>query len=322
VIGRLVEMAVEMRRAPSFEEVLSSLLPMVRNALYFTLRELEYPDGIAIPHVPIGSASAVGVAIDSPMSMRTVTREDLARWDLDIDQLVQIARSNLVDRGDGFDSFDHQVWGATVGDGYDSSRLILVERIRELPVRGRPVALVPDRETLLIAGDADAQSLAHMADLADELGSDDRPIHKLALRLGDSGWTEYVPGPETDEAVRARYRELARLSWHALYSDQCQPLQRRLGDDVYVAESTLLRDQVTGARLSFATWPRGAPALLPRVDWVALEGLGFTRWDRLIEICGAQVHGDGRRPPRWVTGPEFPGPRELALLELVDSPRF
>jgi hypothetical protein len=59
--------------------------------------------------------------------------------------------------------------------------------IRELEVKGDPVAMVPNRDTLLVTGWADEPGLARMAALAEDAAGHPRPVSGVSVRLeGDS----------------------------------------------------------------------------------------------------------------------------------------
>lgn len=64
-----------------------------------------------------------------------------------------------------------------------TSRLLLSNVIRQIEVKGDPVAMIPNRETLIVAGSEDAAGLAAMLLLATEALQQPRLISGVALRL-------------------------------------------------------------------------------------------------------------------------------------------
>jgi uncharacterized protein YtpQ (UPF0354 family) len=300
------------------------LMPVVRAGLYFDSPQLEKSDKPipAIPRRDIGSATASGIVLDQPTSMRLVTPDDLKRWNLSYDDAAQIALTNLrAHSSDVWQQFEPGLWAAETGDSYDAARLLLVDEIRKLHLRGGAVAMLPTRELLLLAGAADDRALQAMADRAGKLADAPRPIHTIALCLGDHGWNDCEPGGS--KAVRKRFHDLAMDGWASIYEEQQKPLQDKVGEDLFVATYTVMENKTTGARTSYATWTKGAPTLLPRADLVAFvdldrgEGnslIGMVPWDRVMKLLGAHLHSDGRSPERWATGDYFPSPAELAKL--------
>ena len=52
------------------------------------------------------------------------------------------------------------------GDCYDASRLLLLDTIRQFRVKGDYIAMVPNRDTLIVTGAEDADGLKAMVGLA------------------------------------------------------------------------------------------------------------------------------------------------------------
>ena len=50
------------------------------------------------------------------------------------------------------------VYVFTTNDGYDSSRLIILDLIRQFQVKGDYIAMAPNREMLIVAGSEDLNS--------------------------------------------------------------------------------------------------------------------------------------------------------------------
>src|SRR5436853_346163 len=48
------------------------------------------------------------------------------------------------------------VYISATGDNYDASRLMMLDLVRKMPVRGDYIAMVPNRDTLVITGSDDA----------------------------------------------------------------------------------------------------------------------------------------------------------------------
>jgi hypothetical protein len=308
----------------SLDDVRGQLLPTVRAAGYFGPFEPvgDQPhDGIVVPHRQLGRATAAGIVVDLPNMMKLVTASQLADWEATLDQLESTALANLRARPAAFEQVEPGLWMSRVGDSYDSARLLLVEEIRALGLSGNPVALVPNRDLVLLAGSRDARALLAAAEHAAAAAEQPRPVHTIALCLGDEGWSDC--SPDVTPEVKLRFHELATLGWAGLYEDQKPVLQDRLGDSVFVASASVVRDAASGEVFSFATWTRAVPTLLPRTDQVAfadvdtageMKLLGLVPWDRMIAICGPHLTSDGRSPERWATGHWFPSAEELVRL--------
>src|SRR5262249_23900550 len=161
--------------------------------------------------------------------------------------LMPIAMANLRAKGPPFKSIGPGAWAAATGDFYDSSRRLLLDEIRALGLSGDPVALVPNRDLVLLAGSRDAEALLAIArrpaPRPGRAGTERGPIHRIALCVKGDGWSECVPN--VTPAVRDRYRDLTVEGWSSLYNDQQQSLQDELGNGWYVGKSEVVQSRAT-----------------------------------------------------------------------------
>jgi hypothetical protein len=309
------------------------LMPAVRAISYFDTSRLpqvgsgKMPE--SIPHVMLGYGAAVGIAIDSPDAMAIATDKDFADWKVTPEQALSIAVRNLGAGGAHFVQLEPGVWGAQEHDSYDASRVLLVDEIKKLDLPGGAVAMIPNRETLLLAGAKDAKGLLAMAARAEAVESDPRPIHALALCLADDGWHECVP--DASREVKKKYSLMNARSWKDLYDDGHDTYQDKLGDDLFVAHLMAV-EKPDGSGVSYATWTKTVPTMLPKADMVAFvvltgpEGaekgkmLGVAPWDRVMAVCGAHLSETGALPRYWATGDWFPTDDDLKKLALTAKP--
>ena len=56
-----------------------------------------------------------------------------------------------------------------------------------------PIAMVPNRDTLFIAGSDDPEGLEMMADLTEKSLEEPRPMMSTALRLDGDEWVDWLP---------------------------------------------------------------------------------------------------------------------------------
>ena len=305
------------------------LRPVVRAGLYFEidlqLGKATTDDGTLSE--PLGDATAIGIGVDSPDSISLATVKQLASWKLSFAEAKDIAIANLRAMNLGFEKVAPGVWASAAHDNYDSSRLLLVDEINALGLAPPVVAMIPNRDALFLASGKDAKALLAMADLAETAAVEPRPIHTVALCLVNKLWTECEP--EITPAVKARYHALAARGWGELYTEQHGPLQKLVGEDVFVAKLTVLQDPETRRIVTYAALTHTVPTLLPRAEVVALmqidtnekaRMLGIVSWERLMAVAGDRVKRDKRSPPRWSTGDYFPTAAEIAKLAPADNP--
>src|SRR5262249_14910815 len=168
-------------------EARDHLMPVIRSSTLFAATNAS--NKAKIVWRPITDATGVGLAIDRPTGIAYVTEDQLASMKLGVDQARDLALANLARRSTHeLAQIAPGVWSAAEKDNYDSSRLLLVDKIRKLPVAPPIVAAVPNRETLLVTSGKDAKALLAMADLVEKAAGDPRSIHAIALCLDGNTW--------------------------------------------------------------------------------------------------------------------------------------
>src|SRR6185436_10964231 len=138
-----------------------------------------------------------------------------------------------VGQGEVFQQVQPGLWTSPLHDNYDSSRIFLYGEIAKLGLAGTVVAMIPNRDTLYLAGADDAKALLAMADLAEKASEEPRPIHTMPLCLAGTTWSDCEPGPTP--AVKQRMHRLATLGRLSLYDEQKDRLQALVGEDQFVA---------------------------------------------------------------------------------------
>jgi hypothetical protein len=336
IIARVVK-NVRTMNAPlePLEKVRPRLLPLVREGLYFEGSTLEMeargsPNPVVLAHRPITDLMHVGLAVDSDTGIRFVGNEDLQRWNAGLDDLMVTAIANLRARSGGdFQSPQPGVYRSPWHDNYDTSRLLLTDKIRSLELDGAPVAMMPNRDTLLITGDRDAAGLLAMADLVTAELAKPRPMHSIALRLEGDRWVSYLPS--ANEVVRKRFKRLGVASLQSLYDEQTKLLDRvneKRGVDIFVGNCTAIESKDHTQVLTLSVWTKTVLTLMPRTDKIAFmdpdqpkekQLLGTASWERVNAVAGPLLKPVGMSPMRYrVDG--FPTPKQLEAMGLKKDP--
>jgi hypothetical protein len=319
-------------------EVHDKLRPAVRAVSYFDPAQLKKlgsgagsaVDTTTIPYVMIGEGAAAAVAIDRDDSTAIATNKDLADWKLSIDQALAIGTANLRTTGAHFEQLEPGLWTAKTGDSYDASRILLVDDIAALGLSGGAVAMIPNRETLLLAGAKDPKALLAMAAHAEAVAGAPRPIHTAPLCLNGRAWRDCIPDATAE--VQQRFELLAAQGWISLYDDDHDAYQKQLGDDGLFVAHLKGTHQPGGKTITFTTWTKTVPTALPKAGYIAfvvLEGdaghekgrsLGIAPWDRVMRVVGSHLKETGHMPHYWGTGDYFPTHAELEQLALTLDP--
>ncbi|HSP78916.1 MAG TPA: hypothetical protein VLQ93_10320, partial [Myxococcaceae bacterium] len=286
-------------------------------ALRARARNIPFPSQ---PYIPLAEHLALALVIDLPDTIASVSWEECERWKVSRAQALEVAVENLarVSRED----FERQgaLFVSPWGDNYDAARLVLIEKLAELPVKGRLVALLPHRDHLLLTGSEDAEGLAQLADRCEELASGPRYMGFFPVVLEDGTWRPFRPVEGHPASERYRWlalQERARL--YRLQKELLIELHQRTGEQVSVADFEVLR--VGGLMLSHCTWSRTAPTLLPRADVVLLgepdasgEEPLEVPWEVLQQHAGHLLVPEEELYPERYRVTAFPSPELLEVL--------
>lgn len=309
-----------------FMEVATKLLPRVRERsfvsrtqLYFELEGHEPPVYRA---KPVCDTLVVSVVYDLPTTMRELGDEVYEKWGITFDYALDQAVRNLdqISRGD-FEQVCAGLFCAPWDDSYQSSRLLLVDRIRSLRLKGKPVASVPSRNHLLICGSDDAHGIAELASRTDATYDEDpRAMSAVPVILHDDRWLPFLP----DEGHPAfqHVKTLWVKSEMKDYDDQKKLLDRlheRNAVHVYVAKYSGMRHPTRGV-LSFCALTNGVDTLLPHTDQVALicnpddrEEPLMVSWADFAAVAGALLEPADLYPVRYRVR-SFPSEEQLVKL--------
>jgi hypothetical protein len=148
---------------------------------------------------PLAGAWAVSLVVDLPNQDLDVGPAELAAWKVDFDLLMQTARANLLARsgGKGFQCLGPGRFRSTWRDSLDGSRMLLPGLLKRLPLRGDPVALVPNRNTLLVVGSEDLQGLRWALECTSrDLNEDLATLDGSPLRLRNFQWEPFRAGDD------------------------------------------------------------------------------------------------------------------------------
>lgn len=242
---------------------------------------------------------------------------------------------------------DGRIYFFMTGDSFDASRLVLLPELEQLESAGRPVAVAPNRDVLLVAGANDEQGLTAMAGFATQLYENEpRPHVPIPMTFDTDGkWSEF----RLDKSHPA-YNDFHTLELKYLaeeYGEQ-KPLLEKLYAERYLkglylpgkktqdqdettpappfVASLLVAEASDGTFESHAVWAEDLDTLLPKADVVA-----FIRqeadsvpvqipWADVMAVLDDLLHEvPGHYPPRYqVTG--FPSDLALRILTEDENP--
>jgi len=315
-----------------FADINPDLLPVVRSRFYLESVILQSRarggEGVTVPQQMIGDHLSLSLVYDLPQAMRSIIQDDLDKWGITFYEAVEAARSNLEQMGNvAFASLQGQASGVYIsatGDNYDASRLIMLDLVRKMPVRGDYIAMVPNRDTLVISGSDDPAGLEVMCKVAEDSFQKPRPISTVALRLVGDDWESWLPA--CDSPTFGKLHELRLRTIGMEYNDQKELLDQihqQTGEDLVVAPFSAVKQKDSGRISSYSVWSEGVDTLLPETDDVILlrpdhssddvAVVAAGSFDRVREVAGDLMQPIGSYPERYrVT--EFPSQQQLSEI--------
>lgn len=318
-------------------QLLEGVLPRVRDRAWFAAvrRQAELELGadeeaieeVILPHAAINDELAAHLAFDLPSSVTEIGADRLAAWDIPFDTLFERAKQNLKALSEArFEQGAPGVFVSPFHDGLDASRMLLPELFKNLPVKGRPVALAPTHDVLFITGEDDTSGLHQAAVWAEEALLEPRAHSAVAFVLADDRWVPWLP-PKGHPA-HAKYKLLALQTLASAYSRQKEILDALLssnGHELVVATLRAFRS-AGGDIFTACAWQEGVEALLPQTDRIDFVRGGpggapssarvwSTTFDAARKMLPELMEPIGDLPERWkVKG--FPTEEQLTQLAI------
>jgi len=311
-----------------------SLLPVVRSHWYFALGGLQERAAgksdrggpAAKAEVSLAGDLVIRVAYDTELLTQIVTRKQLDKWRVSLDDALVIAVNNLRGRTDAKKLLETSagVYEGQWDDAYEPSRMLLKELITGLPLRGDPVVFVPQRGRLLVAGSEDRDGLQAMIEKGKGSHFEPYAISPYLYLLQHGKWEQFTPN---DAELRESLAFIARQRLALDYRDQkgyLEAIYKKEETDVFVPTFQIWVDKETKREYSACVWTNGVDSLLPKTERVVLLINVETKerivvsWDTLQANVGRLMELESDLIRYRVRS--FPGPEEIAKLRILAAP--
>ena len=301
----------------------SGLRPVVKSLsdiyLYSLRSQVDQGKSFELPYRNIAGDLVLVLALDTLNGIHLLERSKLEAWGIDYEDAEMVAIENLrAVTTPSFAQIGAGVWLSQCGDAYDAARLMLPEVFVNLPLNGRPVVLVPDRDRLLVTGSEDTQGLKEMVSAANSIREEaHRPISGTALILVDGVWQEFTA--EGDLGIE--FTNLSKFFRAQDYAEEKQLLERKFRAekrDVFVSTYMLLKNVGDPAYNSICTLTKGAASLLPKTDDIAFVSLEESlklraKWDVVQLVAPQLLRRHEMYHERWFVD-AFPTREELQRM--------
>jgi uncharacterized protein YtpQ (UPF0354 family) len=274
---------------PDWEGARERIFVAIRSLGYF--HSLGGADVIARRSLPM---LAECVVLDLGEAITYVTASLAEKWGKSLDELFDVARSNVETRlehdlqPEGDDQ-PAKIYRLASGDSFESSRLgslaWLTQARTALETDGM-VCAIPERDTLLLAVDVSPPTLVRMAELAEQIyvGSSRgiSPALYVFTPDGELGPLEMVDDHPLRERIRRGHLMLADVEYG---SQKIAIDAATAGREPPLFVASYFAVEREGTVFSYATWAQGVEALLPLVDFMAFTFIDEERGPLLVPLA-------------------------------------
>jgi hypothetical protein len=247
----------------------------------------------------------------------------LEEWAASIDAVIDRALNNLrALPAPTWLQVNGAVWKLESREGYNESFLQLPKIFESLPVKGTPIAMIPNRGVLLATGSEESGGVtALLATARKSIQEAPWPLCGDLFRIGSNGIQLFVPSGPGAKALAS----IQRLDIESIYSAQKAALEAHIEaieDVAFVATYGLLATKNDPIELqSWCSWADGVPTLLPQTDLIGLgwdvagsRQTAMVSWTTAAAIAGHYFKATDEDPPRTRVD-EFPNAVELIELQ-------
>lgn len=272
-----------------------------------------------IVHRPVGPDLAVCLVLDAPTFKCVLTEREVEKWGVDAASALQKAIENLADESPPAMFREASgYWVSQWHDDYDAARLVLPNVIRKATgIQEDLVAMLPNRNCLLIGDPSDTNALVGMATHAQLLVDAPRFKTGKAYIIVDNEWQAYLP--QIGHPAYHLLNELAITTDIMHWNNQIDGLlglQACNAATVPALPATAysVSKPSMGRHCSIAILQVGVAAMIPDTDYVVLMEIDFGKQverhygmcptDELIAALGSTADRMGLHPERiWARKP-------------------
>lgn len=330
------------KEVPSdFEDARYDLLPVIRMRSQFEFPELrariarlknpeENQGNPLSPDEPLESGShllsfpdftleeysehfVIALSYDMYDSVAMISNAVIADWGVSFYEAMEIAKRNLEEKGlevysivSKDEDMPLKAYLVSMNDGYESSRLLLDEKLRELEVEGDHIAMIPTADKLFITGSEDMAGLAILSGEAVEAMEKHKPLSFLLLRLEGDEWKTWLPPQESK--LHKVFKHLQMINIGGDYGNQ-QHLLREWLEAKEESDSIIVTDFGSvefppDSLSSVCIWERTEKEQwLPVTDLIGFPGPDekylFVSWEEVFSLFSDRMNRIEEYPPRF-----------------------
>ena len=242
----------------------------------------------------LGDHLAVSVVMDMPDGMATLDTEQFDAMGMDLTSAMAVATENLRRREPAeFVPIQPGLYCHQDPECYAGSQLLVPEAIAKLNLGGNPVAVSPNRTTLLVTGSGDDRGLQAMLYHSLLLARDPSPVSPVPVEFSGGSWRTFRP-----PAGHRMHEPLAMLELDALGADfdltMAELEGRYPGLLTGVWISSIWPTVAHGRMTSSCEMATDSPSLLPAAAYVTLRSPGadaapVADWASFAAVMGPEL---------------------------------
>lgn len=318
---------------PPWDEARDKLVAVIRERSYYAFAAAQFwglaganPKDATPAHEPCSDWFARGLVIDFPTHAMIVNESTLTHWNITFDEAFALGLEKLRNSTTPKFEREHGVFVGKWNDDYDSSRLLIPEIFRDLPLAGDPVVTIPNRLTLLVAGSDDHAAVRTMLARAEEtVRTIPKPQNPAPLVLRNGEFVDFKVDPSSplyNDVQRARY--LTALGTYTEQKAILEETYQKQGKDLFVTNYTLAESDK--GYFAYAVWTKGVAALLPTAENVMFMDLSLPEgrqlvaqasWEKTCAVLGDLMLDTKMFPPRHYVS-QFPSAAQLQALGMTE----
>ena len=329
IVARLSSASRSVPEIPKdFKSAAPCLMPVIKEASYASLSELSLRaknldvSNLECPTKPLFGSLVVGLAYDTEHSIQQISQTAFAPWGVSFEDALRVAKDNLRERTDpnGMVQVAPDVYQSRWGDSYDSARILLTDLIYRISLTGDPVALVPNRNQLWIAGSRNPDALGTLLKVAEVAHFEPYPISPSLFLLNAGAWCVYASEDPAFQKLAASIGRRREASDYQQQKESLNAIHEAEKIDIFAASYTVYQRKEDGTEYSACVWSRGVDSLLPKTERIVFlvdqdaKDFVIAPWDAALAVVGGLMEEEqGVQPPRYRVG-SFPTEEQMARL--------
>lgn len=291
VLSRMAAVLRPIEGTATFASVAPRLLPVLRSQSFFRAGSGDLgtmPAPASQPFVPFVD---LGLVLDEDDRMSYVSSAHLAEWGVALEDALLQAFGNAARLAPPVTEDDGTTYHVDAGDDHESSRLAVPGFLASFRdhVDGEPLAIMPSRSQLWIAGSDDPDLILELTAVASrEYENANRAISPALYTVDATGEVvpfHVPPAHPAYHAVRLSHLKLQVQEYDAQKAELDAHFEHD-GIDVFVAAiNGIIRTD--GLPLTWTFWGDGIDSLLPTADLICFASPSGRRKDLYVPFRAA-----------------------------------